>query len=116
MATILETLSCIAPEFDSVAVAIRNCIIGLAENQVDSETFEADYEGAVAYLAAHMLTIGQYKTGNIAGPTTMKREGDLQLQAAMPTSIDESSLSDTAYGREFLRFRNLHVVGALCVD
>jgi hypothetical protein len=113
---ILDVLSCIAPEFDSVAEAIRNCIIGLAENQVDQETFEADYEAAVAYLAAHMLTIRQYKTGNVAGSTNMKREGDLQLGFSTPAAVDNSSLSDTAYGREFLRIRGLHVVGALCVS
>jgi len=114
--TILETLSCIASEFDTVPVATRNCIIGLAENQIDSATFGSDYEAAAAYLAAHMLTIREYKKGNVAGPTTMKREGDLQLQFGMPTSVDNSSLSDTAYGREFLRIRGLHVVGAVCVD
>lgn len=112
---ILDTLSCIAPEFDALAETIRTCIIGLAENQVSESVFGVDYEAAVAYLAAHMLTLRQRNDGN-GGAVTLKREGDLQLQYAIPSANITAGLYLTAYGVEFLRIRNLHVTGVLCAS
>lgn len=109
---IADVLKCIAPEFDNVDSGVIDCIITIAENQVDEVTFENDYEPAVAYLAAHMLTIAK---GSEAGIITQKRVGDLQLMYGTPVAISDGILGSTWYGREFVRIRGLHVVGVLCV-
>lgn len=111
-----DVLQCVAPEFDAIAPNIITCIKGLALNEVDELTFDKDYEAAVAYLMAHILAIREYRKGNSGSFVTQLREGDLQKSFATPESLDTTSLSDTAYGREFLRLRGLHVIGAICVS
>ena len=110
---IADVLKCIAPEFDNVDSGVIACLISIAENQLDQATFEADYEAAVAYLVAHMLTIGK---GTDAGIVTQKRVGDLMIMFATPVAISDGVLGATNYGREFVRIRGLHVVGVLCVS
>lgn len=103
-----QVLSDIAPQFDSIDTGRRDRLIGYAENQVDITVFEDDYELAVAYLVAHMLTLYE-RMGN-SGALTNRREGDLQIGYTVPTAPKNENFSQTSYGLEFMRLRSMHIL------
>lgn len=107
-----QILSDIAPQFDSLDANLRDRFIGYASNQVSEQVFDADYDLAIAYLTAHMLTVSITNTSGDGGYVSQKREGDLSISYQMPTDI-EGTLTQSKYGVEFLRIRKLHVIAAV---
>ena len=114
--TIEEALAFIAPEFNSVEPARIATAIELAECQVSESIFKCDYALAAANLTAHMLSLAGRNTNEgangQAGNVTQKKEGDLQLNYALLGTISSGDgvLATTAYGIEFIRLRNMHVI------
>jgi len=114
---VLDVLKEIAPEYATIDPARLNTFIGFAENQVSEIVFGLDHELAVAYLAAHMLALSTRNT-NIGidgqvGNVTSKKEGDLALGYALPSALanKDGTLLTTSYGIEFMRLRDMHVIG-----
>ena len=105
--TIAQIIEDIAPELASVDTDRRDRIIALAENQVSAKVFGDLYETAVAYLAAHMLTVAG-RQGN-AGAIGSISEG--QLSIGYQAGQNVSGLMATSYGQEFARLRRQRVVG-----
>lgn len=105
---IAQIIEDIAPELASIDPDRRDRVIALAENQVGKKVFGDLYDLAVAYLAAHMLSIAdrQGRSGQVTG----LREGDLQIQFGSVSG--SGGLNSTSYGEEFLRIRSFVVVAA----
>lgn len=104
--TIAQTIEDIAPELASIDPDRRDRIIALAENQVSAKVFGDLYEAAVAYLAAHMLTMAG-RSGK-AGAVTSISEG--QLSIGYQAGQNVSGLMATSYGQEFVRLRSQRVI------
>jgi len=102
--TVKAKLQLVAPELDALPTERVDGVIELAEDQV-GQVFGRNRELAVAYLAAHMLTVGQ--RAGAGGAIAMKREGDLQLQ--FQGTGDDAGLGSTSYGQEYRRLKRLHV-------
>ena len=105
--TVLDVLSLIAPAFDSLSEEVRQSYIDLVTPQVSSCLFGADYELAIAYLAADLITQAQ-QTPSTSGTATMKKEGDLQVMYGSLTP-SESGYT-TKYGRMFDVLKKKHVL------
>lgn len=100
-------LSVIAPQFDSTAG--RDNYLTYAELQVTEDFFGDKYELAIAYMAAHLLTIDTNIsiTGLSTGGVVTKREGDLSVTFSnIQEKGTDSILGQTSYGRQFLQLRN----------
>lgn len=93
-----DVLLDIAPETNDVTAAKRSRVISYAEAQVDFGQGTV-YELAVAYLAAHILTISG-RSGT-SGPVASKNEGDLSISYAATSNLE--GLKSTSYGMEYLR-------------
>jgi len=105
--TVLEALSIIAPQFDSLPLQTREYYIEVAEQQTSQCEFDTDYIFASANLAAHMLTlIGR---NGIGGEVQSLKEGDLQVTYATLYMATDPMLN-TSYGQEYERLRRLHLV------
>lgn len=102
-----DKLTAIAPEMCSVSVERRQVIIDMASGQVGT-VFGDNRDLAIAYLAAHMLTMAD-RAGN-SGPVSSVKEGDLAISYAAPQKGAES-YAQTSYGAEFVRLRSQHVFG-----
>jgi hypothetical protein len=102
--SVSSLLHIIAPQYD--LTDHRNDFITMASSQVNRTWFGANYELAVANLAAHLITIytnSSYISGS--GVITGKSEGDLSISYSAPsmTGGGNDSLNQTGFGREFLR-------------
>ncbi len=101
-------LSTIAPQFDSTAG--KDTYLEFAALQVNEDFFGTDrYDYAVAYMAAHLLTLDtNYSVvGLSSGAVTSKKEGDLTVNFATISGINiDPTLGQTSYGRQFLQLRN----------
>lgn len=96
----------IAPETASVDAAQRSRVIALAQKHISNAVFGDLTELAVAYLAAHMLTMS--KRGGAGGAVTSESEGALSRSYAVPTST--ASLNATSYGQDYLSIRRAVVL------
>lgn len=99
-----DKLQLVAPELDALPTERVDGVIELAEDQV-GQVFGRNRDLAVAYLAAHMLTVG-LREGS-GGAIASKKEGDLQVQFQGPP--DTAGLAATSYGQEYGRLKRLHV-------
>lgn len=100
-------LSVIAPQFDSSAG--RSDYLIYAELQVTEDFFGDKYDLAIAYMAAHLLTIGTNNSliGLSTGGIVSKKEGDLSVTFSNTKEKGtDSILGQTSYGRQFLQLRN----------
>ena len=103
-------LSVIAPQFDSRTN--RSEYISLATLQVNESIFGSKYDLAIAYMAAHMMSVNTETgagTGTGTGFITSKKEGDLAVSYAKPESGSgggDASLSQSSYGQQFIDLRN----------
>ena len=104
-------LSIIAPQFDTVTG--RNDFIELATIQTGECWFGDKYEWAIAYLAAHFISLSQLSqsgaTSGGGGPITSKKEGDLSVtfgKSGGNSPTDKDSLLETPYGRQYLTLLN----------
>ena len=93
---IKDTLFIIAPEFENIPNEKIDAVIAIAENQVSTKF--CDRNTAIAYLAAHILTVSGRR--GVGGVVASEREGDL---ARSFTAIGSHPLDSTAYGLEYRR-------------
>lgn len=93
------TFLAIAPEFASVDLVRRTQILEVADMRVSKKAFGDRRNIAVAYLAAHLITVGNRSSG-IAGAVTGMKEGDLSVSYGGGNSTD---LNSTTYGQEYSR-------------
>lgn len=98
-----ETLALIAPDVASSENASGG--LALAQAQLSEKVFGGQYELAVAYLAAHMLTIGKRGGGASGGQVKSIKEGELQISYTDAGASQGADLGSTPYGAEFLRIR-----------
>jgi hypothetical protein len=96
MATPLEWLENIAPNL-VVDSAIKNSFISMSKDETDASLFESvdKYNMAVAYLAAHFLSLSK-KSGDSKGVVVMEKEGDLQISYSNPRN-SEGIMNTTQY-------------------
>jgi len=102
----LSLLATVAPDVGCSANA--PLAVQMAEQRI-GQHFGGKREQAVAYLAAHILTVGEIG-GAAAGPVTSEREGDLARSYGV--SAGGGGLETTAYGREFQAIRQECILGA----
>ena len=107
--TIDTVLSDIAPEFDSVASDKRARFIEYATAEVDFGNGTIK-EQAIAYLAAHKLSMAS-RVGGAAGQVTSEKEGSLSRSYGSVSG--QTGYNQTSYGQEFIRLRDGNVVGFL---
>ena len=107
MMTASQIMSIRAPQFD--ASPYKGDYITMARKRVAQAWFGANYEQAVAMMAAHMMTVDSDagQSGSSGAFVTSKREGDLAITYASPNSGGGagSALGSTNYGREFLELQ-----------
>lgn len=96
--TILDS---IAPQF--VGRADKAVFISMATEQSNSSYFGTMYSYAVAYLAAHLMTLSSTARNGSAGAESSKSEG--QLSVSYATISSDNSLNSTWYGQEYMRLR-----------
>lgn len=113
MSTPLELLSVIAPAFDELSETQRQAAIDAVTPQVASCQFGADYELAIAYLAASLLTQA-VKDIDATGEAVIKREGDLQVQYGLLTASPWGYTDK--FGRAFEILANKHIVTMLVAN
>jgi len=111
-----DVLKAIAPEFASETDDTLDLFIGLAAQTLDASVWpSAIYQQAVAYLAAHKLTIrdrGQQQSaqtggGGAAGPVESVSTGDLSVGYGSASGFSgggagTTALGQTHYGQQFL--------------
>lgn len=100
----LSVLQTIAPDLASKSNASQ--VLALADLRVSKNNFGSVRDQAVAYLAAHLLSLSNsnFRKSGSGGAVTSLREGDLSVSfGAVPGSDD--SLSSTWFGQEFERLR-----------
>jgi hypothetical protein len=110
----LDTFRLIAPEFSSVSDADVQKYINLVSPQVSACEFGADYNLAVAYLAADTLATAVKQKLSSVGIASDKKAGDLEITYAMPANLDYYSFS--IYGEMFKRLRDKHILGVIIAN
>lgn len=92
------------PAFVDLDSDYVDAVIADAARLIDSTWFEADYQPAIMYLAAHMMTLEGNNDGDDKGVVVSERIGDASASYAAPGA--QSSVSDyqaTSYGRRYLQ-------------
>lgn len=112
-----DILNAIAPEFADEPRA--DLFLTLAAQRIRPSAFGALYGQAVAYLAAHMLTMSPDDGGEgaaSAGPVTSRGAGALSIGYGAPGAAAsghvDAALQQTRYGREYLAILRSRAVTA----
>lgn len=100
MKTADELLIIIAPEYSSVDVSGA---IEVADMQIAIGLCGDKRPLLVAYLAAHILTVGGKAGGATGDLSSLKEGGTAVTYKSSKASIETTGLSDTSYGREYDR-------------
>lgn len=103
-----ELLKTIAPELASEPDERLDTFLTLAAQRVGPKAFGRVYQQAVAYLAAHLLTVSNRArdTGMAAaGPVASVGTGGLSVSFGAVVAMGDESLSTTSYGLEFIELR-----------
>jgi hypothetical protein len=104
--------------FASVADGAVTAMLAEAVAYVSTCWAEADYQPALMYLAAHMISeeqsIGGVKAASKAGPIKRVKADTVEIEYAGSFLVD-ASLSGTLYGRRFLELRRRNSPGVLVV-
>jgi Protein of unknown function (DUF4054) len=100
MATPAELIIVIAPEYASIDVSGA---IDVAEMQIATGLCGDKRPLLVAYLAAHILTIGGKAGGATGNLSSLKEGGTAVTYKSAQAAIETTGLSDTSYGREYDR-------------
>lgn len=101
-----ELFEAIAPEFAGSARA--DVFLSMAARRLSPRTFGRLYPEAVAYLAAHLLTMSPEDGGAeaaSAGPVVSRGAGSLSVSYGAVgglVDVSDSTLAQTRYGREYL--------------
>src|SRR5690606_14584612 len=104
-----EILAIIAPEFAEIDASGA---ISVAEMQIASSLGGTKRPMLVAYLAAHILTIGG-RPGGATGDIESLTEGRVSVKYTNKNSkITSSGLSSTSYGRDFDRLSRAYIFSA----
>ncbi len=111
-----DLLSVVAPEFNTNPA--RDTFLEIAGSLMNATMFGAQQGLAQAYLAAHMLKQVPDASGfegQSAGPITSKREGDVAVtyRALIDKvkTLGDAELTETSYGRAYLRIRGSRAGG-----
>lgn len=115
MSAFLETFQRITAgdaTFASITVDESEEWIALAVTELNATTWSALYVQGVAYLAAHKYAMGpglSADSGSGGGAVAERRARNwaIRYQQTSGSSGGDGSLSETSYGREFLRMRAL---------
>jgi hypothetical protein len=109
-------------EFSTVDDSVVQGALDEAAPEVSSTKWGAFYEFGVGYLAAHLLKIqltieGGDSALNSLLPLVTKTVGDVSASFATYKvyGADNSILSQTSYGREYIRKRRLISFGGLAM-
>lgn len=96
-------LSAIAPQFDTATA--RTTFLELAVLNVNTCLFGDKADMAVAYLAAHYLSLSTdpARASGESGQVTSKKEGDLSINFGSVNTDGNDSLSLTHFGMTFLQ-------------
>lgn len=112
MAIYTDILKALAPEFEGEEPARLALFVELARARISESVFGAVYPQAVAYLAAHLLSVSaraQASGAGAGGPVASASTGGVSVsfgQSSAHKTLGDESLSTTAYGLEFLALRN----------
>lgn len=101
----------IAPQYASDAE--KDSFLALAASCLDVCQYGSAYNKAVAYLAAHNMTLIRTRGATAdAGTVGSKREGDLGIVYGKTSSVlkDNSYLSQTHYGQYVIQLRRENIV------
>jgi len=107
--TVAATLIVIAPELEAIDSDRRDDVIAWAELRVSGSKFGSVRELAVAYLAAHMLTVGA-RSGD-SGAISRRREGDLEVAYGLQQNVQ--GLDSTSYGQEYKTLCKENIIGPM---
>ena len=115
MAATVAGLQTRCPEFAGTADATIELALADALAQLNTDAWSSDQADlAQLYLAAHILktwTLWATDASAVpAGPVTSVKAGDLSKNYAAgggSLSPEDAALASTAYGREFLRIREM---------
>lgn len=125
MSELTDLVDFIAPNLVSDTTR-RDTAIDMATRFVGatSAKWGSVWNDAIANLAAHLLAVydpdGAISgSGGGAGPITQQKTGDWSVSYAAPSSsggaTSDGSLSQTPWGREYLRLRNSRAKGKMTV-
>jgi len=110
-ATPTQLKESIAPEFATKDDSVVQVFLDRAALYLSESVFGTLYDTAVLYLAAHMMTITFRGSGD-AGKIVKKKVGDIEVQYSNNSAKGAAeTLSETSYGREFMRIRRTKVIG-----
>lgn len=112
------------PAFSAVADETVDAFIAEANRNVDTSWLEADYQRAIMYLAAHLMTIedvlGEAPDGFkfSGGVITSEKLGDAQTNYGNTANASAAYPGDygaTVYGRQFATLLKLNQPAVLVV-
>ena len=102
------------PEFSAVNDVRIQALLDIANLSVSQKVWGSAYAPGMAYLVAHLLKRSGAATGvsggsSNAGTVSSEKVGELQRSYSAPggssSSGEDSLLSTTSYGMEYLRLR-----------
>lgn len=110
----LDLLKQIAPELEGEDDERLETFVEMASMRISAKVFGKVYPQAVAYLAAHLVTVsnrGRDQGVAAAGQVQQMRTGGQSISfgssgAASGGSTGDEALASTPYGQEFLTLRN----------
>lgn len=108
MAEGLDMLKSVAPELGDEEDERLERFIEMAAQRISAKVFGKVYPQAVAYLAAHMVTLSNRKRDTdvaAAGPVTSVSTGGLSMQFD-GGGPEGDELDSTPYGRQFQQLRD----------
>lgn len=109
MALNIAIFNALAPEFASYDPSALSIVADIAATLVNQSVWGSKYDAGVAYMTAHMLKMAKVEeaASSGAGPVTMEKVGDRQVQYGSNSSAtgSEAELKQTRYGAMFLQMR-----------
>jgi hypothetical protein len=95
-------VTAVAPELASVPGGVQTALLAMVGVMLPNPNALGDqYDAACTWLAAHLGTISQRKSGNIAGPVSSESVGQVSRSYAVPAMDSASDYSSTSYGQLF---------------
>lgn len=110
----LTLIDAIAPELASQPTSTKEVFVALAREGMSASKWGKVYEQAVAYKAAHLMTMSNVANNplrklNGGGAITSVKTGGESISfanaGAGASTAEEASWSETSYGRRYLQLR-----------
>lgn len=93
-------VTAVAPELATVPVGVQTALLAMVGVMLPNpNALGTQYDAACTWLAAHLGTISQRKSGNIAGPISSESVGGVSRSYAVPAMDSVSDYSSTSYGQ-----------------